>query len=426
MLPEAVADELSRAGFPPNLWDANLTGAQRKALEECLLTPGLRERLAGQGERARQDAVAYLEQNGLMSDHSFAIVDIGWRGTLQKCISRLLDSTGRTAPTTGFYFGLLGTKRHNPEDELLSFFFDTSDTSRIDANVYIVAILELFVAARHGGVTGYRTVNGKAEPTFRTVRNEHGLAWGLATQQRAMLELTEALCAQPGFDFGVDAVNEDTVLNLERFARCPSLEEAQTYGSHLDAEDQNESVFAPLARPFSFRELRRHRDKGFLHHHNEWSAGAVALTSPIYRRWLGTQNTFERQHPICGPGVVPLTGFSSVEGPNREFQLPRFVWAYGPGCSLELNLPETGRHSLAMEIKNHHSDQALAFIIAGQVIAEIDIPSNFGDIGSAGFRAIVQLPEDGRHHHLQIRPRHWSPDERPLAVIFTRIELGDC
>lgn len=421
--PEAVADELAQAGFPPNLWDLNLTDAQRKTLGQCLLTPGLRKRLIQQGERARQNAIAYLEQNGLMSDHSFAIVDIGWRGTLQKCISRLLDSAGQTAPVTGFYFGLLGTKRHKPEDELVSFFFDTSDTSKVDALVYLVAVLELFVAAQHGGVAGYRTVNGKAEPTLRREKNAHGLAWGLATQQRAMLKLTEALCAQPGFDLAARNVSEDTVRNLERFARCPSLEEAQIYGAHLDAEDQNESVFAPLARPFSFRDLRRHRDEGFLHHHNEWSAGAVALTLPIYRRWLGMENTLEQRHPVCGPGVIPLTGFGPVEGPNSEFQLPRFVWAYGPDCSLEINLPETGRHSLAMEIKNYHGDQALTFFIADQVIAEIDIPPNLGDLGSDGFRAIVSLPEEGRHHHLQIRSKHWSPDERPLAVVITRIEL---
>jgi hypothetical protein len=421
--PNSVVDELSRAGFPPGSWDDNLTDEQRKVLGQSLMTSALRERIILQGKQTRQSAVAYLKQNRLMSDSSFAVVDIGWRGTLQKCISRLLETAGRTAPVTGFYFGLLGTRRHKAEDELVSFFFDASDTSMVDPHTYLVGVLELFVAARHGGVSGYRTVQGKAEPVFRTKQNENGLSWGLATQQRAMLELTEALCAQPGLDLAAEAIREDTVLNLERFTRCPSHEEAQAYGAHLDAEDQNESVFAPLARPFSLRELRRHRDESFLHHHNEWSAGAVALTSPIYRRFLGVENTLERRHPICGPGVIPLVGFGPVEGPNQEFQLPRFVWAYGPGCSLELNLPESGRHLLAMEIKNYHGDQGLEFIFGDEVIAEIEVPPNLDDIGSEGFRAQIPLPQESGCHRLKVRPRHWSPDERPLAVIFKRIEL---
>jgi len=423
LAPETVADELTRAGFPAEIWDDNLTEERRKALGECLMTSALRERLIQQGEQKRKDAVAYLEQNKLTSDSSFALVDIGWRGTLQKCISRLLESTGRTDPVTGFYFGLLGTRRHKPDDELVPFFFDASETSMVDPHTYLVGVLELFVAARHGGVSGFHMVDGKVEPAFRTVQNENGLAWGLATQQRAMLELTEALCAQPGLNLAVDAINKDTVLNLERFTRCPSHEEAQVYGAHLDAEDQNESVFAPLARPFSFGELRRHRDKGFLHHHNEWSAGAVALTSPIYRRWLGVENTLVRQHPICGPGVIPLAGFGPVEGPNQEFQLPRFVWAYGPGCSLELDLPETGRHLLAMEIKNYQGNQGLEFIFGDEVIADIEVPPNLGEIGSEVFQAEIRLPERNGCLCLKIRPRHWSSDERPLAVIFTRIEL---
>jgi hypothetical protein len=421
--PETVVDELSRGGFPAGTWDDNLPEERRKALGRCLMTSGLRDRLIQQGEKKRKDAVAYLEQNKLTSDSSFAVVDIGWRGTLQKCISRLLETAGQIAPVTGFYFGLLGVRRHKPEDELVPFFFDASETSMVDPHTYLVGVLELFVAARHGGVSGYRMVDGKAEPVFRTLQNENGLAWGLATQQRAMLELTEALFEQPWLDLAVDAIHKDTIRNLERFTRCPSHEEAQVYGAHLDAEDQNESVFAPLARPFSFWELRRHRDKGFLHHHNEWSAGAVALTSAIYRRWLGVENTEERRHPICGPGVIPLSGFGPVEGPNQEFQLPRFVWAYGPCFSLELDLPKNGRNLLAMEIKNYHGDQVLEFIFGDEVIADIEVPPNLGEIGSEGFQAEIQMLERTGCHRLRIRPRHWSSDERPLAVIFTRIEL---
>jgi predicted HAD superfamily hydrolase len=421
--PEAIVDQLSPAGFPPETWDLQLTVDQRKALEQFILMPEFRYRLLQKAERARKIAIEYLEQNELMSDPAFALVDIGWRGTLQMCISRLLGSAGQTAPITGFYFGLLGTKRHKPEDEMVPFFSDSSNSSKVATLNSIVAVLEMFVAAKHGGVSGYRNVEGTVEPTFRTDQNENGLSWGLETQQRAILALTEALCAQPGFDVAAKAVNEDMVSNLEQFAHCPSHEEAQTYGAYLDAEDQNESVFTPIARPFSFRDLRRHRDEGYHHHHNEWSAAAVALTSSIYRRWLGVGNALERQHPVCGPGVTPATGFGPVEGPNREFQLARFFWAYGPECTLELDLPAFGRKSLAIDIKNYHGDQALKFIFGGNMIANIDIPVNLNDVDSDGYRAVIQLPDESGRHRLQLRPRHWSPDERPLAVIFNRIEL---
>jgi hypothetical protein len=146
----------------------------------------------------------------------------------------------------------------------------------------------------------------------------------------------------------------------------------------------------------------------------------------VDRRLLGVENTLKMRHPVCGPGVIPFIGFGPVEGPNQESQLPRFFRACEPCRSPALDPPETGSDSFAMEISNYRVNQALASIISNPVIAEIDIPKNFGDVGSDGFRAVVQSPENGRHHHLEIRARRWSPDERPLAAIYNPIEPRDC
>ncbi|MEZ5276211.1 MAG: hypothetical protein R3F07_07525 [Opitutaceae bacterium] len=421
--PEELTDLLDAAGFGPTDWDRQLSLERRQEFRSFLLRPEIAKRITEQAQVSRESAVVYLEQSGLLADDPrFAVVDIGWRGTLQWCLSRLLSSTGRKTPLTGFYFGLRGTKKYKPEDILVPCFSDAFDPTVVDALDSIVPLLELFLAATHGGVSGYRLSSKGVEPTFRTEDNERGLEWGVGIQQQAMLDLTRTLCEKTPFSFDPEPLIRDTLLKLELFARCPSLDEARVYGSFLDAEDQNESVFTPLARAYTLRELQRVRTEGFRHHHNEWQHGAIALTPKRHRRRVGIVNSMEEKHPVCGPGVRPLAGFGPVEGPTPQFHLPRFFWAYGPECLLEIETPDHGPHRLTLEIKNYHGNQVLEFLVADRTIDSIEVPQNFGEQPIEPFQAEVSLPFPPGKHRLAIRSRCWATDDRPLAVIFSRIE----
>lgn len=61
-------------------------------------------------EQKRAMLLNYLKQEGFAEDLKVGIVDVGWRGRLQLCLSKVLDYGGLYNPTsgiTGFYIGLL-------------------------------------------------------------------------------------------------------------------------------------------------------------------------------------------------------------------------------------------------------------------------------------------------------------------------------
>jgi len=424
--PEPLEDALEQAGFPLGAWDTHLDDSNRARLAEFLLSPRIREHIHKNARAARLLAETYLEQEGLTHDTAFAIVDIGWRGTLQTCISRLLETMGHDQPVCGLYYGLMGRKRHKPEDELDAFFFDTARPSAVDSIDYLVPVLEMFVAAQHGGVSGYQLENNEVTPSFRSEKNDRALSWGLGVQQEAILALADALSRQPALKIDSNAIHRDTVRNLEQFARNPSRAEARVFGSFLDAEDQNEAIFVPLAKPFRFMELRRHRDEGYLHHHNEWRAGAIALTHRLFRRCLRVENTVDEQHPICDAGVKPVEGFGPVERPNSKYHLPRFMWAYGPRCTLEVEARDDTRTELEFDIRNYHANQRLEFSTGGQILLEVDIPQNFGEKPTEPCRVTVNLGPRHETIRLEIRPLQWARDDRPLAVILSSVRFLRC
>ena len=51
------------------------------------------------------NVIGYLKQEGLLDDISYAIVDSGWVGSIQKSISHLVESTGCNRKLTVFILG---------------------------------------------------------------------------------------------------------------------------------------------------------------------------------------------------------------------------------------------------------------------------------------------------------------------------------
>lgn len=421
--PEEIGAVLTENGFPHSTWDRQLSEERRQKFSKLLIAQPLRARLLQQARLARERTLEYLTVNGLMDEEPFAVVDIGWNGTLQRSLGRLLELAGRTGPTTGFYFGLHSRRRHRADDIMLAAFSDYQEPTRVDSIAYLIPLLELFVAAQHGGVETYETESGSCRPVLRHPENLTGLKWGVRIQQQAMLDLADAWLDAGFSDLPLPPLYDHLIDNLERFARTPSRAEALAYGCYLDAEDQNESTYTPLAQGFSLCELRRFRIGGFVHHHNEWRAGAVALTPALYRRWLRVENVLDDQHPILGEGLKTVRGCGPVEAPNPRFHLPRFMWLYGPECAIDIVSPLLSPTLLRLRLKNFHINQHLEFVLLGSVLTKLEVPQNFGEGCPDIFTMELILPPSPARFELAVRPTLWSEGDRPLAVILLGMEL---
>lgn len=299
--PAEIRPLLARHGFHRGL-DRHLPHARRGAFRN-LLREAESLIMARAGEY-RRNALDYLGREGLLDDDLYAVVDIGWSGTLQRSISRMLDMAGRRAPVHGFYFGLRNRKKHREQDQLFAWFTDSSFTRDLDRTTYIVPMTELFTAADHGGVRKYARRGARVEPVLGSAINARGMKWGVGLQQEGMLEYAEE-ALQLGKEGLIRIAREYRGWFERTYARLltdPTMAEARVYGSYPDAEDQNESYFKPLARGYSLLDLYRlRRNRRYQHHHNEWRAAVVRLTRPRLRKLLDL-----KEPEAADPDRLPL------------------------------------------------------------------------------------------------------------------------
>lgn len=125
----------------------------------------------------RQAMLAYLDAfPRLAPEHTLSIVDVGWKGTIQDNIRRMLLSeeseSGRlAADVNGFYLGLVSGGEAREGNSKLGLIF--SGVARRTPHFTVFnenrALFEVMLAADHGSTAGYRL---KADGTAEAVLSE--------------------------------------------------------------------------------------------------------------------------------------------------------------------------------------------------------------------------------------------------------------
>ena len=225
----------------------------------------------------------YMEQLGMFGENKFGMVDVGWSGTLQRSLSRVIRDVNQSFDSSyGFYFGV-ARKKVEPTDHMLGWFFDLEYQPELIRNNYLIPLIELFFAADHGGVIDYKIHDNQYIPRLRYEENERALRWGLGAQQDAIVDFCTNMI-QLTNKLNTDSLGQQlkhiSVRNLEILFENPSPAEARAYGEYEDAEDQNESYFLKLASPYDFHELKLVYIENYKHHHNEWQHAALVRSGP--------------------------------------------------------------------------------------------------------------------------------------------------
>ena len=417
----AAGELLRAAGFPRASWDSHLREDRLVKFRDALSKGGLAEMIRSRAAAAREKTLAYLTQEGLLDGVPFAIVDVGWNGTLQRSISSLLDSRfpDPPPPVRGYYMGLRSRRQHKSSDEMVACFSDVSRQDRFAEIGYIVPLIELFCAATHPGVNGYKQVGDRWVPDFRGTMPTGN--WPVATQQAAVAAFARHLADSPLSDTPLSALSDLALENLARFAGAPTSEEAAAYGAFRDAEDQNDSYNYALAAPYSLPAALRLRFGRHGYHHNEWQAGSLRLSSDLMRRIAAPTSRLSKVPDPIVPSVVTLrSGFGPLEGPYRSPKLPRFRWIYGPVAELELNRPATG--TLSLELTTLFEGQSVRVMADGRILAAAPIEPLASQRGGARCRIELDLAATGRGNTLRLEFAKWQKNgDRPLAAILTSL-----
>ena len=282
--PEARAALLS-AGLPPQEFSQPLsTGGQR--LMETLLTGDsqLRSLVLDNAAEQRRLFGRYLTSEQIGTNERWGMVDIGWRGRLQRSLERCLRALA-IAPPQGFYVGLLRDDARTDGEAMQAYLFDHGAAEKQGFSPNGCAfVTELICQATHGMVTGYSCDNDSVRPVLNEIPTEKRIRWGVgrlhgivdkyvdnlpheAIQRLASADLRPAICSL-----------------IEQFWLRPEPAEALRWGGFPFETEQAGSSDAILQRPYSLAEAAELLVHGrYLGRYNSWHAASWLRTPTSMR-----------------------------------------------------------------------------------------------------------------------------------------------
>lgn len=124
-----------------------------------------------------ENAMGYLEQEGLLSDIPYAIVDSGWVGTMQESIQALVQSRRPELKTEGYYFGIYELPKGADAGSYHAWYFSQSGGLRRKAH-FSNSLFETVCSADEGMTLCYREKEGKFLPVKAPGGNPNGRQLG--------------------------------------------------------------------------------------------------------------------------------------------------------------------------------------------------------------------------------------------------------
>lgn len=248
--------ELAALGILEAAWTTDLSPEHARHLQTWLQTAPMLDAIRQRVATARDLAVRYLQQEGVLDGTPSALVDIGWHGNMQRSFATLLraDATRRNLPVTGFYFGLLKRPPETEQDHFAGY-WPESRPEREALRSLNVTLLEMMAAADHGTVLGYRADGGAIKPILDGARNEAALAWGLEVLQKGALQFATtwlgfgALAPEDRAQF--QSLSRQVLLN---FIAAPTTAEAVAWAEFPHSGEQIERHKESVAPALAFWE----------------------------------------------------------------------------------------------------------------------------------------------------------------------------
>jgi hypothetical protein len=301
--------ELAAAGYGPETHDQPLAAEDVAHLEAFFRTESFAAALARSRADNRRLFRDYLAQEGLFDPGSVAMVDIGWAGNLHAALASAQAVEG-VAPAHGYYFGY-NEKRLPEWRESCSRFqydFEDEDTPEFKPafkQELVEIYIEIFCAADHGTLTGFREEAGRVVPDIAPGWDARMRTWGLPLVRRTLDAVVEGLDVT-GLDLPAVLSMRAPVRDLlEAFWMHPTAAEARAWGAFpVEIGEGHGSRAVPLAEPYRAGELvplvtGRARMRKHLYF---WTEGALAMTPLPLRASLRTMRALRRRTRIGQDG----------------------------------------------------------------------------------------------------------------------------
>ncbi|MEQ9618557.1 MAG: hypothetical protein RIG61_05235 [Deltaproteobacteria bacterium] len=212
--------------------------------------------LANAGEQRKQ-VVGYFEQEGLFDEYPYGIVDLGWQGTMQDSMIKIINSNRpRKEKIYGFYYGLDLLNNHTAHDDNPKFSYHFATHESIPVDWRIKYFLEFITTGDHGITLGYRLDDrGGYVPVLKESINADAMAWGLQNLRLGIHGFIDALMQQSHFDlrkWDVNAFRRIITSMFKKLVHETTPLEAEIIGSYLLKEDPCETYSEEFAPKLKF------------------------------------------------------------------------------------------------------------------------------------------------------------------------------
>lgn len=227
-------------------------------------------------KNAYSKTIQYFQQEGLFDSVSMGYVDVGWRGTLQVFINRLINKN-----LPGFYFGLFSSDFLTVKDNCFVYMFSNINEHLFKA-FFNNSLFECFCSAPDGMTVGYEYIGTKWEPSFSNKNNINLKSWYLKEQIELILNYTKEI-----LDL-VDSYKNNKKMSkllLRNLMAFPTKDEALLYGKYLFSDETNEESLITLAPEFTKSDciflLTKHlrNTSKCAHKLSYWRFGSIQLSS---------------------------------------------------------------------------------------------------------------------------------------------------
>ncbi|MBO6176256.1 MAG: hypothetical protein J6O39_01770 [Treponema sp.] len=233
-----------------NRLDRELSLRELEELKNSFLeNEALKSYVYSLSEKAYESAVKYFAQEGLYENVSFAFADVGWRGTLQVSLNRLLSKR-----IPAFYFGLYTDEflKKSCNDLWTSYYFSSSKNFLRKLH-FNNSLFECFCTAPDGMTSGYEFKNGKWIALFASEGNVNCKKWFLQEQLNLIEAWTENYLSL-GIPDSPSVKMDEKLLCALMFR--PAKNEAELYGSYLFSDETNEENLIQLAPEYTEKDFK--------------------------------------------------------------------------------------------------------------------------------------------------------------------------
>jgi len=198
----------------------------------------------------------YLEQEGLNDKIRWAIVDLGWQGSLQDSLAKIIALAGfRNREIYGFYFGLIKNNNDDPNNIKMAYFFNLgSKDSYFQIGSDFITILEVLTSANHGTTLSYyQNIEGRWLPKLRSNFADSYSMMGIECLRNGIYAFLDNL---PHEIFNHwDFISETTKFKLATIMKflqySPTIKEAVTLGDFYYTSSPGDVNLKPFAPKFT-------------------------------------------------------------------------------------------------------------------------------------------------------------------------------